>query len=198
MDPFEVLGVSRNATLDEIRAAWKLQARSHHPDTGGTVQDMQHLNEALRLAVVELKKAPSSTASNNEPSAKQDDPATVRTSAHNNQRDARRTRQHVRRVSRDVSSFTVECLPVETFEALLIAISWYGEVVLEESPYLVEAILTDPYQCWVRFDIVPEAGASMVSVFVATYDGAVEVLSDHIRDLFVTSLNELDWNEIRA
>jgi hypothetical protein len=198
MDPFKALGVTRDATLDEIRAAWKMQARSHHPDTGGTVQDMQHLNEALRLAVMELKKAAAGTQSNGDTADARDDFTTVKSSSHNNQRDTRRTRQRVRRVSRDVSSFTVECLPVETFEALLIAISWYGEVVLEESPYLVEAILTDPCQCWVRLDIVPEAGASMVSVIVATYDGAVEVLSDHIRDLFVTALNELDWNDIRA
>jgi hypothetical protein len=198
MDPFEVLGVRRDATFDEIRAAWKMQARSRHPDTGGTVQDMQHLNEALRMALVELKKAPQDASPQRDESVKRDDFVTARNAAPNSQRDEKRTRQNVRRISRDVSSFTVECLPVETFEALLIVISWYGEVVLEESPYLLEAILIDPYQCWVRFDIVPEAGASMVSVFVATHNAADEVLSDQIRDLFVTSLNELDWDDIRT
>jgi DnaJ like chaperone protein len=31
-DPFEVLGVSRDAHIDEIRAAWKRAARDYHPD----------------------------------------------------------------------------------------------------------------------------------------------------------------------
>ena len=32
-DPYEVLGVSRNATDEEIRAAWRKLMREHHPDT---------------------------------------------------------------------------------------------------------------------------------------------------------------------
>lgn len=32
MDPYEVLGVSRDATLDVVKAAWKRIAFKHHPD----------------------------------------------------------------------------------------------------------------------------------------------------------------------
>lgn len=33
--PYEVLGVARNATLDEIKSAYRALARIHHPDKGG-------------------------------------------------------------------------------------------------------------------------------------------------------------------
>jgi curved DNA-binding protein CbpA len=44
--PFEILGVSRHATRDEIEAAWRRLARKHHPDRGGDVQQMARINAA--------------------------------------------------------------------------------------------------------------------------------------------------------
>ena len=48
-DPYEVLGVSRTATQDEIRTAFRNLANQHHPDrVVGSIEDM--INEASRSA----------------------------------------------------------------------------------------------------------------------------------------------------
>jgi hypothetical protein len=46
MSPYEVLGVSPGATPEEIRRAYLALARRHHPDAGGSVDEMRRLNEA--------------------------------------------------------------------------------------------------------------------------------------------------------
>ena len=35
MDPYRVLGVSRDATRKELIAAYREKSKKHHPDTGG-------------------------------------------------------------------------------------------------------------------------------------------------------------------
>lgn len=37
-DPWQVLGVGRGASAEEIRTAWREAARLHHPDTGGDAE----------------------------------------------------------------------------------------------------------------------------------------------------------------
>jgi molecular chaperone DnaJ len=47
---YEVLGVARSASLDEIRSAYRLRARLAHPDRpGGAAEAMARLNEAYRV-----------------------------------------------------------------------------------------------------------------------------------------------------
>ena len=54
-------------------------------------------------------------------------------------------------------------------------------------------IWTTPLDCWCRLDVVPDAGASTVSLTVGGIDGvpAPDVLT--VRDAWVTNLNAVDW-----
>ena len=49
-DPFSVLGVSSNATEDEIKSAYRKLAKKYHPDVNGGSADseakMKEINEA--------------------------------------------------------------------------------------------------------------------------------------------------------
>jgi len=96
-----------------------------------------------------------------------------------------------RRVRQDVASFTIDALPVEAFEALLVVTSWVGEVLDDDPPYTLEVLLADPLRCWCRLDLVPDAGASTVSLSVAAVDLSPAPALDDVRDAWVASLNTL-------
>jgi hypothetical protein len=49
-DPFVVLGVPRGATEDEMRRAFRRQARRHHPDAGGDAEAFVAVERAYRSA----------------------------------------------------------------------------------------------------------------------------------------------------
>ncbi|HEY0519210.1 MAG TPA: J domain-containing protein [Ilumatobacteraceae bacterium] len=51
MTHYEVLGVRRNASTSEIRAAFRTLARAHHPDTSdaGSGESLAPINEAWRI-----------------------------------------------------------------------------------------------------------------------------------------------------
>ncbi len=97
---------------------------------------------------------------------------------------------------RDHPSFTVEALPVEAFEALLVVASWLGEVASDDPPYTLEVALVDPIRGWCRLDLVPDAGASTVSLTVAAEPGYPVPSVDAIRDLWIEALNRLDWSDL--
>jgi hypothetical protein len=196
MDPFVTLGISADSSVDVIKDAWREKARVCHPDVGGTHEAMQQLNEALRLALLEVTSTAKSTSDVTAPSGET-------TWSTNRASSGEKMSSYVRTVdahrsSRDVSSFTIDCLPVEAFEALLIASSWHGDVAIDESPYVLEMVVRDPFSCWVRFDILPEAGASMVSITVSTIAGHRQVSAEEVRDLFVDSLNQINWEELHT
>jgi len=46
MDPYEVLGVKRDASETEIKKAYKKQAMKHHPDRGGDETKFKEISEA--------------------------------------------------------------------------------------------------------------------------------------------------------
>ena len=51
MDPRKVLGVSADATLDEIQKAYRLKAKKHHPDMGGDAWAFEHVQEAYQTLI---------------------------------------------------------------------------------------------------------------------------------------------------
>jgi DnaJ family protein A protein 2 len=53
MDPYNVLGVSRNATKDEIKKAYRKLAVKHHPDKGGDEKKFQEITNAYTVLTSE-------------------------------------------------------------------------------------------------------------------------------------------------
>jgi len=169
-DPFFMLSVDRTATPEEIRRAWRDKARTAHPDAGGSDLAMQELNEALRKALElvgtsKIFKAVSPVLTRRES---------------------------------DVSSFTVDALPAECFEALLVVAGICGAISHDEPPYQLEFSLHDAevegfLHGWCRCDLVPEAGATTVSLLVGTDEVSQGVSVEEVRDYLVANLNAIEW-----
>jgi hypothetical protein len=185
-DPFETLGLGHDATGDDIRAARRRLAKAHHPDQGGDAVRMQTINEAADAALHAVDAA-GGAASAVEPSTRSDDtPGAGDRRRHTS--DGRMSH-----LAHDAPSFTVEALPVETFEAMLVVASWLGEVLDDDPPYRLDTYLYAPFDCWCRLEVVPDAGASTVSLFIAGIDGAPTPDVIDVRDAWVASLNSVDW-----
>lgn len=180
-DPFVVLGVDASADAAELRAARRRRAKDLHPDhEGGDAEAMRRLNTALDDALARVGRRGVETS--------RPDPVDDGVG----QRPSPRGRPG--RAVQDVASFVVEALPVEAFEAMLVVTSWLGEVVVDDPPYLLEVRLDEPVRCWCRLDLVPDAGATTVSLTVAGDLGTAPPDVDAIRDIWVTSLNQVDWH----
>ena len=46
MDPYKILGIDKNASLEEVQRAYRMKARKHHPDMGGDAWAFQQVREA--------------------------------------------------------------------------------------------------------------------------------------------------------
>jgi hypothetical protein len=174
--PFEVLGLADGATAADVRAARRALAKDHHPDQGGDAHTMQRINEAAAAALLIIERAADSEV--------QPPPSTPPGAA-----------VPRGRVVSDAPSFTVEALPVETFEALVVVSSWLGEVLDDDPPYRLDTYLYEPFDCWCGLEVVPDAGGSTVSLVIAGVGGAAtpDVLA--VRDAWIANLNAIDWPE---
>jgi hypothetical protein len=176
-DAFAVLGVSRAATLDEVRAARRKLALELHPDraTGNPDAErrMREVNVAFDQAV-KLIRGERDTA----PAAREPEPPPVR---------------RVARISTDVASFVIDCMRPEAFERLFIVSHWVGEPLYADPPGLLEVHLQEPSPCFCRLELMPEAGATMVSITVATIEPwwMAAPDTDAVRDLYVLMVNQL-------
>lgn len=188
-DPFAVLGLARDASLDDVRAARRRLAFDVHPDrAGGDAAAMQRVNAAFEACVAHLTgRRPLDPPVPPEPTT------TYRTPAPPQPADAGRRVRRPRHVEHDAPSFTVDALPAETFEALLVVLSWIGEVLDDDPPYVLECHLVEPAPCWCRLEIVPDAGGSTVSITVAGTDSVPPEpgFVEQVRDVWVEQLNQL-------
>lgn len=160
-DAFELLGLGPDATAQEVHRAWRDLARRLHPDVGGDEVAMQRLNAAYAACRQVVDERGTTVPGEGEV------------------------------VSRDAPSFVIEALPVVAFEALLVAATWLGEVLDDEPPYLLEVHLTDPAACWCRLELVPDAGATTVSLTVAPVEEGAAPSALAVRDRWVVVLNGL-------
>ena len=173
-DPFAVLGVDPGASVQELRAARRRMAMRLHPDhAGGDADAMRRLNNAFDAAMAAVTRPDPEPGFPSEPQPDQ------------------RPRRASSRVVHDVASFTIEALPAEAFEALLVVSTWLGEVLVDDPPYQLDVVLEDPYACWCRLDLLPDAGATTVSLTLAGVGAAAPPDLDDVRDLWVANLNQL-------
>ena len=56
-DYYKTLGVSKNATAEEIKKAFRKLARTNHPDAGGDEEKFKEINEAYEVLSDEKKRA---------------------------------------------------------------------------------------------------------------------------------------------
>ena len=176
MNPYEVLGVPEGAPVEELAAARRRLAREVHPDRGGDHAAMQAVNAAYDEAVRRASAPPPEPAPTPSPRPERSD-----------------RRVNPRGVQHDNPSFTIDVLPAEAFEALLIVTSWIGEVLVDDPPYVLEVHLHDPAPCWCRLDLVPDAGSTTVSLTVARVGDEPAPDIALVRDTWVAGLNEPIW-----
>lgn len=180
-DPFVQLGLGPDATVEQVRDARRRMAREHHPDRGGDAHRMQSVNAAADAALIAIRTRTAQRV--DEPETGEETPDSA----------VDTEQPEPSRVARDAPSFTVEALPVETFEALLIGAATLGDLLDDDPPYRLDAYLRSPYDCWCRLDVVPDAGASTVSITIAAIDDEPVPPIDEVRDAWVSTLNALDW-----
>ncbi len=170
-DPFAVLGLTPEATLEDLRVARRRIARESHPDLGGDGIRMRAVNAAFEAAAALLHTEPSPEVARADVAEAGFSPAG--------------------RAFSDMPSFVIEALPAEAFEALSVVTSWMGEVLVDEPPYLLEVHLDEPTACWCRLELVPDAGASTITLTVAAVPGGATPDVEAVRDLWVEQLNRL-------
>ncbi len=192
-DPFESLGLGPHATVEDVRAARRRLAMAHHPDRGGDPAQMQAINEAADAALGAIGAPAESVPEAADVSERTAGRPAAPGSSSLHDEDPLHGEDHRTGLRRDFPSFTVEALPVETFEAMLVVASWLGEVLDDDPPYHLETYLYEPFECWCRLDVVPDAGASTVSLSVAGIDGAPTPDVIAVRDAWVANLNAVDW-----
>ena len=64
---------------------------------------------------------------------------------------------------------------------------------MDDPPYTLEVFLHEPEPCWCRLDLVPDAGATTISLTVAGVEGEPSPDIDLVRDTWVAALNEPLW-----
>jgi hypothetical protein len=177
---FSKLGLSpATASKDDVVAARRRLAQELHPDReGGDLSLMAEVNRAGDIALSHIESRPS--AGRPDERSHVDPP-----------------KRGTQPLQRDHPSFTVDVLPVDAWEALRIVTTWIGELIDEDPPYLLEVRLEVPVPTWCRLELVPDAGATTVTVSVMR-EGSVAVDVEVIRDLWIDQLNLLDWQNLDA
>lgn len=179
-DPWVLLGLDRSASEAEVGEARRRLARERHPDLGGDVAEMQDINAAADQVLALLRTG-----------STQSDP--LDSSPRRRQRGGRSRQPWRESAAVDHPSFTIEALPVDAFEALLLIATELGTLVDDDQPYRLEFRLEGDLRAWCEVTLVPDAGSTTASVAVAAEPGYPRPSVDRVRDLLVEGLNRLDW-----
>jgi hypothetical protein len=159
-----LLGLRENFDDSELRRARRQALIANHPDHGGSREKLAAVESAYEVLSNAKTNIPAA-----EPLLRVDDVIRLRRGS-------------------DLPSFTVEALPVEAYELLLMAAAELGEVADDDPPYRLEVRMTDPADTWVCLELVPDAGASTVSLVVESTQ-ALDI--EGVRDTWVEAINAL-------
>ncbi len=190
IDCFSVLGLDpEGCDAEAVQRARRRLATTAHPDRGGDAGRMVEVNAAADAALrILAERAGSAGSLRGERVGRPD--AGRRPETSTNERET---------TGVDRPSFTVDVLPVEAFEGLLLVAAELGEVVDDDPPYLLETLLRgdgDGYGIWCCLELTPDAGSTTVSLAVDGDAGAGPVPSlMEIRDAWIDGLNRLDWSD---
>ena len=55
---YDILGVKKSASADEIKKAFRKLARKHHPDAGGDEETFKEINEAYEVLSLSMVSKP--------------------------------------------------------------------------------------------------------------------------------------------
>lgn len=172
-DCFEVLGLdAERAEADDVLRARRRLAARFHPDRGGDPGRMVEVNAAADRALRQIA---------------------LRTRGGSGSEQSGAPSRHIS----DHPSFTVDVLPVDAFEGLLLVVAELGEVVDEDPPYLLETLIRDRgdgHGTWCRLELVPDAGSTTVSLLVDSDGPGDGATVTEIRDAWIAGLNRLDWS----
>lgn len=180
-DPLAELGLGPDATEADIRAAYRRRAKLVHPDIGGLDAAMAALNATVARALSIVAAASPATP----PEA---------TTTHEPPPVAPQERRGVVTMV-DHPSFTIEALPAVAYEAL-VACATEMALVVEDPPYLLEVEFDEPFWCWCRLELFPDAGATTVALTVRTTADGPGL--EAVRDRWIGRLNRLDWTDLEA
>ena len=139
-DAYRALGLEPGAPWEQVRAAHRRLAKELHPDvSGGDARSMATVNIAFATIVAARQLEP------------EEEPPPVVVGATSDD---------------DPVTFSVNVLPVEAFEAVLIATSFLGDPWVIDEPYELSALLDPPVACRCHLSLAPEAGGTIVTVRV--------------------------------
>ena len=160
-DQRSVLGVGPDASLEDLRRARRRLAKALHPDLhDGAGRDEAERRMALvNRAYDELRRG----AGPPPPAA----PAPPE------------------RAEWAEAAFAIEALPVDVFEATLLAAVNLGDVIRAEEPYLLAVLLDHPGPCLCLLELAPDAGATTVTIELAPRHFGTAPTPAAVRDALV-------------
>jgi hypothetical protein len=189
VDPWAVLGLAPGASLADARAARRRLAKQLHPDLHRGQPDLATRMTMVNRALAEIEGSwgkGAAAAPDRPPEA--GDRGRVESPPGAG---AGRTPAYACGPG-DPNSFSVECLPVDAFEALFLAGYGLGDILTADEPYLLELYLDEPVACFCRLTLVPEAGGSLVTAEVSpASESSAPPPAAAVIDVLVAELNAL-------
>lgn len=167
-DPRAVLGVGPDATGAQLRRARRRLAKQLHPDLHDdrTRAEAERRMAQVNRAFDELNAALATTLV-----AEQGPPPPAGPAA-----------------PAAADAFAIEALPVDAFEATLLAAVELGDVVRAEEPYLLAVLLDHPGPAQCLLELAPDAGGTTVTIDLGPRHFGTVPTVQAVRDAFVAEI----------